>query len=435
MLLTRKSVKTLELPAGMTDKIFWDENMRGFGLRLRDGSPPTWVYQYKYGTKNRRKTLGELSALEADKARNMAEKLRASVTLGEDPVATIKADKAASERAASNTFVALVPAYIEWQQTRKRKNGAIGVRPRWLYQVNHHLMITAKPLHKMQIAHIDRGDVAKILDVVRRESGSRTSNIVRSTLSAFFRWLMAEGHPTSNPVIGTRREDDIKRERVLLPAELRTIWKTLPADQYGAIVKLLLLTGQREGEIGGLRRSELHNGAAIFPPERTKNRRSHVVPLPKAALAVISEQPLRTDASGRERDLIFGLGDGGYSGWSKSKAKLDETIEETYGKPLPHWTLHDLRRTFATYISGGLPAELLVKLTPAERKLADGLKVQPHVREAILNHVSGYRPGVVGVYDQSTYEAEKKTALNRWAAHLLAIVESRSNVTPFQRRA
>ena len=158
------------------------------------------------------------------------------------------------ERAASNTFVALVPAYIEWQQTRKRKNGAIGVRPRWLYQVNHHLMITAKPLHKMQIAHIDRGDVAKILDVARRESGSRTSNIVRSTLVSLLRLLMVEVlQSTSNPVIGTRREDDIKRERASLPAELRTIWKTLPADQYGAIVKLLLLTGQREGEIGGLR--------------------------------------------------------------------------------------------------------------------------------------------------------------------------------------
>jgi hypothetical protein len=83
-----------------------------------------------------------------------------------------------------------------------------------------------------------------------------------------------------------------------------------------------------------------------------------------------------------------------------------------------------------------LPADLLAKLTPAERKLADGLKVQPHVREAILNHVSGYRAGVSGVYDQSTYEAEKKTALDRWANHLAAIVEARpSNVTPLRRGA
>jgi integrase len=95
---------------------------------------------------------------------------------------------------------------------------------------------------------------------------------------------------------------------------------------------------------------------------------------------------LRANNNGKPRDLIFGVGKGGFSGWSKSKARLDEAIEQGTGKPLPHWTLHDLRRSFATYISGGLPANLLAKLTPTERKLAEGLKVQPHTREAILSH-------------------------------------------------
>jgi hypothetical protein len=95
-----------------------------------------------------------------------------------------------------------------------------------------------------------------------------------------------------------------------------------------------------------------------------------------------------------------------------------------------------MARKRARNISGGLPAPLLAKLSPRDRKLAEGLKVQPHVREAILNHVSGYRAGVSGIYDRSTYEPEKRTALELWANHLAAIVEgSSSNVTPLRREA
>src|SRR5579872_4814341 len=207
MLLTRKSVKALELPAGQDDKIFWDDDVRGFGARFRKGSPATWIYQYKFGAKNRRKTLGELSALDADKARDAAEMLRSHVKLGRDPVATMRAEKAASDKAAGNTFIAFVPQYLAWQETRKRRNGAVGVRPRWLAQVKHHLEVAAKPLHKMEVRKIDRSDVAKVLASVHKNSGNRTGNIVRSSLSAFFRWLIAEGYVEHNPVVGTRRED------------------------------------------------------------------------------------------------------------------------------------------------------------------------------------------------------------------------------------
>jgi integrase len=220
----------------------------------------------------------------------------------------------------------------------------------------------------------------------------------------------------------------------LVPAELRVIWKALPDDQYGAIIKLLLLTLQREGEIAGLRRSELHDTVAILPEERTKNGRAHVVPLSDAAIEIIDAQPIRTTEDGKPRDLIFGFGPGPFSGWSKSKGRLDDKIEEEAGAPLPNWTLHDLRRTAATYIGGGLPAHQLAKLSPRDKKLAEGLKVQPHVREAILNHVSGYRAGVSGVYDRSTYEREKRQALDLWAGHLLAIVEAReSNIASIRR--
>jgi integrase len=432
MKLTTASIARLALPPGKADAIFWDDDVKGFGLRLRSDSAASWVYQFKFGRRTRRKTLGEVSSTSIKAARDMAADLRARVRMGEDPVETIRKEKAR----AGETFAASIPDYLEWQRTRKWKNGAAGVTPRWLAQIKHHLEVNAKPLHSLQFAKIDRGDVAKLITGIHRSSGSRTGNIVRNTISAFFKWAIENAQVDHNPVIGTPREQESSRSRVLIPAELRAIWKALPNDQYGAILWLLALTGQRAGEIAGLCWSEIHGDVAVLPPERTKNRSSHVVPLSNPVLEIIKAQSLRTDDKGKQRDLIFGAGGGGFSGWSKAKTRLDATIKEAIGKPLAHWTPHDLRRTFATYISGGLPAHLLEKLPPHDKKLAEGLRVQPHVREAILNHVSGYRAGVSGVYDRSTYEPEKRAALNLWADHLMAIVEDRkSNITPMRRPA
>jgi len=169
----------------------------------------------------------------------------------------------------------------------------------------------------------------------------------------------------------------------------------------------LFLTAQLRAEIGDLRRSELHDGQIILPASRTKNGLIHSVPLSDQALSIIKAQPRRIDSGGRLRDLLFGMGDKGFSGWSKSKERLDEAIAEELGKPLPGWTLHDLRRTAATYMGGGLPHHMLVKLSPKDRKLADGLGIQPHVVEAVLNHISGHKAGVAGVYQRGTYEGRE----------------------------
>jgi integrase len=239
-----------------------------------------------------------------------------------------------------------------------------------------------------------------------------------------FSWAIGEGLITSNPVTGTKRTDEKSRDRVLDPAELRAIWNLLEDDHFGAIMKLLALTGQRAAEIAGLRWSEIAasvDGATLLPlsaiclpPARTKNHREHSIPLSKAAGEIIEAQPRRTTADGELRDLIFGFGEGPFSGWGKSMAALNKRIAEKAGRALPHWTPHDLRRSFATH--------------------AGGLGIQPHIIEVILNHVSGFRAGVAGVYNRQAYDAEKRTALAIWADHLLAIVDSRaSNVAPFKR--
>jgi integrase len=271
--------------------------------------------------------------------------------------------------------------------------------------------------------------VAALHVALTSSAGARTANLVRSSVSAFFTWAMARGLAERNPVMGTEKNEEKSRDRVLAPAELRLLWNALDDDQHGACIKLLALTGQRLSEIGSLRWSEVHDGEIILPAERTKNGRPHVVPLSEAANKIIAQQSKGAD------DLIFGKR--GFVNWSNSKMRLDKRITEANGgKPIAHWTPHDLRRTFATYAGGGLPEHQLKKLPAREREMAAGLGIQPHVVEAVLNHVSGARGGVAGVYNRSTYGAEKRQALDLWADRLLAIVEGRKSiVTPLKRDA
>ena len=177
---------------------------------------------------------------------------------------------------------------------------------------------------------------------------------------------------------------------------------------------MLILTGQRRDEVGDMAKSEVSLAARKWniPRERTKNGRAHEVPLPDLALGILEPAILR---EGREkRDLIFGDGVGGFSGWSKAKAAIDERIAEATGAAPTPWRLHDLRRTAATQMAE--------------------LGVLPHVVEAVLNHVSGHKAGVAGVYNLALYAAEKRRALDLWAAHVEAIVAGRaaSNVIPLK---
>jgi integrase len=173
----------------------------------------------------------------------------------------------------------------------------------------------------------------------------------------------------------------------------------------------LILTGQRREEISALSWSEIDLGKAVIslPGNRTKNYRPHEVPLSDQALAILNAAPRRDS-----RDLIFGAGDGAFSGYSGSKAALDKRIfaarvaaagSPEKVQPMSDWRLHDLRRTCAT-------------------RMAD-IGIQPHVIEAVLNHVSGHRGGIAGVYNRSLYVAEKRDALVRWGNHVEALVEKR----------
>jgi integrase len=263
-------------------------------------------------------------------------------------------------------------------------------------------------LAKLRLAEIDRRTIAVRLAEIEEASGPIARNRVRSSLSAFFAWAITEGFIETNPVTGTGKADEGgSRQRVLTEAEIAEVWAALEADQFGDIVRLLILTAQRREEIGGLGWSEVdfERGLIVLPPARTKNKRLHELPLSSAARALLERQPRR-----KGRDLIFGHGAGPFSGWSDCKGRLDQRLFEARqatnlrAKPLPDWRLHDLRRTASTI-------------------MADKLGVLPHIVEAILNHVSGHRAGVAGVYNRATYAKEMREALERWRNHIAAITK------------
>lgn len=179
------------------------------------------------------------------------------------------------------------------------------------------------------------------------------------------------------------------------------IWKaSSPDDDYGRIIRLLILLGARSGEIAGVSWSELELNAGTWnlPKERSKNHRAHLIVLPEPALEIIRGVPQRAD-----RDQLFGdRADSGFTGWSQAKAALDRRL----GDSLRPWRGHDIRRSVAT-------------------GMAD-IGIAPHVIEAVLNHYGGHKRGVSGIYNRSRYDREVTAALARWADHVLALVEGRA---------
>jgi integrase len=211
---------------------------------------------------------------------------------------------------------------------------------------------------------------------------------------------MKEGLVLANPIIATNKRAEKPRDRVLTNAELGLVWRSLGAGDYGTIVKLLILTGQRMNEIAALRWSEIDfdRGVISLPGERTKNHRPHEVPLGKTARSLLAARP---KINGRE--FVFGESAGPFSGLSRRKEALDKDVAALNGgKPLPAWVHHDLRRSVATGMAE--------------------IGIAPHIIEAILNHTSGHKGGIAGIYNRAQYGPEKAQALVRWDKHIRNIV-------------
>jgi integrase len=377
MKLTQNSVT--KLASAKADEIFFDDDLPGFGVRLREGGSRKYVVHYRQAGTQRRHTIGPVAALTLEEARQRARKILVAVADGRDPAT----EKAGQQAAASLTLESIARQYLGVCRG--------SLRPKTMLGYSGDLERLWKPLHKLALGAITRPAVASHLREIAKDSGPVAANRARGTLSSLYAWAIGEGLCESNPVIGTNKQSTRPRDRVLSNADLAKIWNAAPANDYGRIVRLLILTGQRRDEIGGLRWDEIDMDArqVTLTDERTKNGIAHVVPLSDPALEILQGVT-------PHRSLVFGMGRNGYNGWGRSKLALD------VANGVKDWTLHDLRRTAAT-------------------GMAD-LGVLPHVIEAVLNHISGHKAGVAGVYNKSTYANEKRAALDTWAGHIRVIV-------------
>jgi len=380
---------------GKADRIYFDDDLPGFGLRLRKESKrQTYVVQYERQGWQKRLVIGTTAILDPEEARKLARRELAKVTLGGDP----QGEKAQERERARVTLRAVADRYLA-----KKKDA---LRPTSYHEVETYLLKSWKPLHAFPVHKIKRRNVAAVLgDIPKKVAASRA----RSTLSALFGWAIAEGYLDANPVTGTIDPDPRnRRERSLVdketgnPDELAAVWNACGDDEYGRIVKLLILTGQRRDEIGGMRWGELNRdrGTWKLPPDRAKNKREHSLTLPALAWEIIGEK--------RQGDSLFGARGRGYTNWHMPKQALDQRCGVT------DWVIHDLRRSVATGMAH--------------------IGIMPHVIEAVLNHVSGHKSGVAGIYNRSEYTAEKAQALIRWADHVASIARGeKSNVTPMRK--
>jgi integrase len=345
----------------------WDTHVVGFGARRQTNGTFFYV-RYRHNGTQVVRSIGRHGPWTPDTARAKARQLLGVVAGGADPFA---------QALSGEGFAAAIDRYLD----RKRAS----LKPSSFNETERYMRNYSAPLHGLRLAQIDRRKVAALLGDIETSFGPSSRNRARSALNSFFAWCVSEGLLDINPVQGTAKaEENGSRERVLAPEELKALWRGLGDDRFADIVRLLLLTGQRRNEIGLLRWSEvdLARTQITLPAGRTKNGREHSVPLSRQALAILERLPRRNTT-----DFVFG--ERGFPGWSRAKAALDQRLV------MAPWTLHDLRRTCATQLGE--------------------LGVQPHHIEAILNHYSGHRAGVAGVYQRAKYEPEMRAALQRWA--------------------
>lgn len=360
-------------------------------LRLRvykSGARSFWVRTRIAGkTVNHRL---EDVGLDLARARQATRDFLAKVAAGENP-------REAKRKINATTLGGMAELFL--------KDSASHVRLRTQVERERHLRRDWEPLHHRPLAEIKRSEIAARLLEIKDEHGPIAANRSRTTLFTLFDWALDKTEDLLNVVASTRRplRKEPKRLRVLTGDERRAVWAATEGEgAHNAIVRLLLLTGQRKGEVGGMMRGELDLEKATWTlsPERTKNALPHIVPLSRQAIEIIKAQPDRGA-------YLFGeRGDAPFSGWSRCKRRLDQRILAARRKanpeasPMPNWVMHDLRRTLVTGMN-------------------DELGIAPHVVESAINHVSGEaKKGPAGHYNHAQYLKERTEALQAWADHV-----------------
>jgi integrase len=429
MKLTERKIDRLTAEHGRKDRLIFDEEQRGLAVRVTASAGRTYLCQYTLHGHKWRVPLGACSAVSLSKARAAAAVVMGDVAKGRNPAAE-RREAAAAERARrSRDRLTLRVLIDDWNRLH-----LAGRRPSYAAEAVRALHSAFADRLDDAAEDLDRAAVVRALDSLtrrhKRKGGDGAGKAKGAAMTgrtaaygrAAFAWALKRGSVSVNPFAALPIGKGIaKRERVLSDRELAEIWRAAghAGAPYGSIIRLLILTGQRRGEVAGMTWNEISEDLMTWtmPGERTKNGVAHTVPLSAAArdlLKAALPEGLKDEPTSGSLVLPGALGTP-FAGWSKAKRALDKAIMDARADaaakagaqpaPLVAWSVHDLRRTVAT----GLQR----------------LGVRLEVTEAILNHISGSRGGISGVYQRHDWAAEKRAALDSWAAHVVSIVEGR----------
>jgi integrase len=421
MKLTLRKIEGLTCAAGRKDALYFDDEQRGLAVRVaasageRSLEGKNFLAQYTVDGKKRRVPLGGCKAISLDAARKATAALLGEVAQGRDPAAARKEAAREAKRKTDQQALTLSALIDQWEGVRlveKRESYASEAVRALRFAFDGHL--------KHPAADLSRRLVVRVLDELTKAGKAAMAARTAAYGRACYAWAIKRGSLAENPFTSLPLAPVEKRDRVLTDAELRAIWKaTGEAGSFNAIVRALILTGQRREEVAQMAWGEIAVDCSVWtlPGERTKNGVAHIVPLsPQMQAHLDAFEAKRKEAEAENvreppEGLVFPGRDGPFNGFGKAKAALDKA------SGVKNWRLHDLRRTLAT----GLQK----------------LGVRLEVTEAVLNHVSGSRAGIVGIYQRHDYADEKRAALNAWGAHVAAVAEGKSapsNVTPLRAR-
>ena len=412
MKLTQRLIDSLQCEPGRKDRLVFDDEQKGLAVRVTAAGGKSYLAQYTLAGAKRRVPLGPCDGLSLAKAREAAAAIMGDRAKGVDTAAERKAEAVARKTREAHDAFTLAVLIEDWERLH-----LAGKRPRYAAEAVRALRNGFAKHLDMPAADIDRKLVVKVVDGITAAGSAAMASRTAAYGKAAYQWAVKRGSLTVNPFKALPVASVEKRDRVLTDGELAEVWRAAdPATAFGAMVRALILTGQRREEVGGMKWAEVSPDLTVWtiPADRAKNGSTHLVPLSRPMVDLLKAQTRRADTG-----LVFPGRVGEFSGWSKCKERLDTAILEARRKavaesgadpatvaPMPEWRLHDLRRTLAT----GLQR----------------LGVRLEVTEAVLNHVSGSKGGIVGIYQRHDWASEKGAALDAWGAHVLAVVEARA---------